>query len=179
MATATPAPADAPVVIGLFRDKETAERAYRSASDRGYDRNSVNLVITDQTRKMHFPAKAAPTEVETLAAEGTGLGAGIGGTIGGLAAALAAAGTSLAIPGLGIVFAGPIAAAIAGVGAGGITGGLLGALLGSGIPEAHLAEYETGVQNGGILLSVKPRSAADAEHFEKEWKTYNADAVRR
>ena len=42
-------------------------------------------------------------------------------------AAVAAAGTSLAIPGLGVVIAGPLAAALAGAGAGAATGGLLGA----------------------------------------------------
>ena len=167
------------MVIGLFRDKEHAERAYRSMSDRGYDRNSVNLVVTDKACEMHFPAKTAPPELETLAAEGAGIGAGIGGTIGGLAASLAAAGSSLAIPGLGIVVAGPIAAVVAGIGAGGLAGGLIGALLGSGIPEEHVRQYETGVKNGGILLSVKPRSAADAEHFEREWETINADTLRR
>ena len=167
------------MVIGLFRDKEHAERAYRSMSERGYDCNSVNLVITDKTCRMHYSAKAAPTELATLAAEGAGVGAGIGGTIGGLAASLAAAASALAIPGLGIVFAGPIAGVVAGIGAGGVTSGLIGALLNSGIPEEHVRQYESGVQNGGILLSVKPRSAADAEHFEREWKTYDADTLRR
>ena len=48
-------------------------------------------------------------------------------------AALTAAGTSIALPGLGLVIAGPLAAAAAGAGAGAATGGLLGALIGWGL----------------------------------------------
>ena len=170
---------DARMVVGLFRDGENAERAYRSVSERGYGRESVNMVITDETCKLQFPGEPATGETETRPAEGAGIGAGIGGTIGGLAGSLAAAGASVAVPGLGVLIAGPIAATLAGIGAGGLAGGLIGALIGSGVPEEHVAEYESAVNNGGILLSVKPRSAADAEHFEKEWKAHNADHVRR
>ena len=49
--------------------------------------------------------------------------------------AVVAAATSIAIPGVGLLLAGPIAGAIAGAGAGGATGTLLGALIGAGIPN--------------------------------------------
>ena len=51
------------------------------------------------------------------------------------ACAVAAVGTTLLIPGLGIVVAGPLAAVIAGAGAGAATGGLIRALVGWNIPE--------------------------------------------
>jgi hypothetical protein len=43
-----------PMVTGLFRDRDSAERAYQSVSDRGYSREDVNLVMSDETRKQHF-----------------------------------------------------------------------------------------------------------------------------
>ena len=57
-------------------------------------------------------------------------------------AAIAAIGTSLVIPGLGLVVAGPLAAALAGAGAGGTAGGLIGALVGHGMPEDRTKKYE-------------------------------------
>jgi hypothetical protein len=101
--------------------------------------------------------------------EGTATGAGIGGTLGAIIGAIAAIGTSVLLPGLGLLVAGPIAGALVGAGAGGITGGLLGALVGSGIPEEHAAEYETGIKSGGTVLGVNPRSAEDATFLEREF----------
>jgi hypothetical protein len=167
------------MVTGLFRDRDSAERAYQSVTERGYDRNDVNLVMSDETRQRHFAAGGEKTELGSKAAEGAGIGGAIGGTLGAIAAAVAAVGTSIAIPGLGLVVAGPVAAALAGAGAGAATGGLVGALIGWGIPEERVKRYEQGVKEGGILMGVKPRSAEDADHFERTWKEYRAEDVYR
>ena len=87
-------------------------------------------------------------------------------------------GTSLVLPGLGLVIAGPIAAALAGAGAGGAAGGLVGALIGWGIPEERIAEYESGIRDGGILMGVRPRSADDALAFENSWRDANGALIR-
>jgi uncharacterized protein YjbJ (UPF0337 family) len=165
-------------VSGLFRDRESAEQAYRSLSDRGYSTDDVNIVMSDDTRKKHFGDATSDTELGSKALEGAGVGGAIGGTTGAILAAIAAVGTSLAIPGLGLVIAGPIAAALAGAGAGSITGGLIGALVGAGIPEEHAKVYEEGVKGGGIYMGVNPRTDEDAELFEREWKTRGEHVYR-
>src|ERR1700712_243135 len=158
------------MVTGLFSDRDSAERAYQALPERGYSKDDVNLVMSDDTRKRYFSdGDSATTDLGSKAAEGAGIGAGIGGALGAVVAAVAAVGTSIAIPGLGLVIAGPLAAAIAGAGAGGGTGGLLGALIGSGIPEDRVKEYESGIKSGGILMGVSPRSDEDAAHIEKHW----------
>ncbi|WP_157267447.1 hypothetical protein [Azohydromonas aeria] len=173
--------ADSPYVTGLFRDRDSAERAYQSLHERGYTKDDVNLVMSDETRKRHFGSDSTTTGTQTelgnKAAEGAGIGGAIGGTIGAIAAAVAAVGTSVAIPGLGVVIAGPIAAALAGAGAGAASGGLIGALIGWGIPEERVKHYEEGIKQGGILMGVKPRSEDDAAHFERSWKSANGEHV--
>ena len=171
--------AESNMVTGLFRDRESAERAYQSVADRGYGRDDVNLVMSDETRKRHFEGTGETTELGSKAAEGAGIGGAIGGTLGAIAAAVAAVGTSIAIPGLGLVVAGPVAAALAGAGAGAATGGLVGALIGWGIPEERVKRYEQGIKEGGILMGVKPRSADDAEHFERTWRDYRGEEIYR
>lgn len=170
---------NSPMVTALFNDRDSAERAYQSATDMGYQRDDVNLVMSDDTRKRHFTGAGAQTELGNKAAEGAGIGGAIGGTLGAIAAALAAVGTSIALPGLGLVIAGPLAAALAGAGAGGITGGLVGALIGAGIPEERVKHYEEGIKSGGILMGVKPRTEADALRFEQEWSRNNGQHVYR
>jgi len=167
------------MVTGLFRDRDAAERAYQSTTDRGYGTNDVNVVMSDETRRRHFAQGAPRTELGNKAAEGAGIGGAVGGTVGAIAAAIAAVGTSIAIPGLGLVVAGPVAAALAGAGAGAATGGLVGALIGWGIPEERIKRYEAGIKEGGILMGVKPRSDEDAAHFEKVWSENRAEDVYR
>src|SRR4051794_6965670 len=170
-----------PLVTGLFRDRDSVERAYQSVTERGYTKDDVNLAMSDETRKRHFggDSSGVQTELGSKAAEGAGIGGAIGGTLGAIAAAIAAVGTSIAIPGLGLVVAGPVAAALAGAGAGAATGGLVGALIGWGIPEERVKRYEQGIKEGGILMGVKPRNTDDAEHFEKTWRDYSAQDVYR
>jgi len=168
------------MVTGLFRDRDSAERAYGSVSTRGYSKDDVNLLMSDETRKTHFASDdAADTDLGSKALEGAGAGAAIGGTTGAVLAAIAAIGTSVILPGLGLVVAGPLAAALAGAGAGGATGGLIGALIGSGIPEDRAKVYDEGVRNGGIVMGVNARSDEDAEYFENEFRTHRGENVYR
>ena len=167
------------MVTGLFRDRESAERAYGSVTTRGYSTDDVNLLMSDETRDKHFTSDGRETELGNKALEGAGTGAAIGGTVGATLAAIAAIGTTLILPGIGLLVAGPIAAGLAGAGAGGATGGIIGALVGAGIPDERVKHYEKGLKEGGILLGVNPRSDEDAEYFEREWKTYRGEEVSR
>jgi len=171
---------DSRLVTGLFPDRDSAERAYQSATSRGYNRSDVNLVMSDETRKRHFGSDTTvKTELGSKAAEGAGIGGAIGGTVGAIAAAIAAVGTNIALPGLGLVIAGPVAAALAGAGAGGAAGGLVGALVGWGIPEERVKEYESGIRDGGILMGVRPRTDADGLALERSWRDASGRAVYR
>ncbi len=171
---------DTRYLTGLFPDRDSAERAYQGVVERGYQQDDINLVMSDETRKRHFGNTAGQTtELGTKAAEGAGIGAGIGGTVGAIAAAIAAVGTSIALPGLGLVIAGPVAAALAGAGAGGAAGSLVGALIGWNIPEERVKEYESGIQQGGILMGLRPRNDEDATHLEQHWRDAQGQSVYR
>jgi hypothetical protein len=167
------------LVTGLFPDRASAEAAYTSASERGYTTDDVDVVMSDETRKRHFVSAGTETELGNKAAEGAGIGGAIGGTLGAVAAAIAAIGTSIAIPGLGLVVAGPLAAAIAGAGAGAASGGLVGALVGWSMPEERVKQYEDGIKNGGILMGVRAKTDEDADHFERNWTSSNGQHIYR
>ena len=168
------------IVTGLFRDKESAERAYSTALEAGYDTSDIDVIMSEETREKYYGKNATlETEVGNKSAEGAAIGGAVGATVGAIAAAIAAVGTVLVLPGLGLVVAGPLAAAIAGAGAGGVSAGLVGALIGWGIPEDTLKEYESGVKDGGIVIGVKSKNDQDSERFASEWKSYNGEEVYR
>lgn len=164
-------------VHGLFNDRDSAERAYRSLSDRGYTTDDVSVLMSDETRNRHFGEGTPDTELGSKALEGAGAGSAIGGTIGAIIGGIAAIGTNVVLPGIGLIVAGPLAAALAGAGAGGLTGGLIGALVGSGIPEEHAKDYEEGIKNGGIYMGVNARNDEDAHYFDNEWRTSGGHKV--
>lgn len=166
-----------PVLTGMFHDRSSLENAYNSLQQKGYTKDDVNLIMSDDTRKKHFTH--GDTEIGTKAMEGLGKGSAIGGAVGAVAGIIAAIGTSVVLPGVGLVIAGPIAAGLAGAGAGGLTGGIIGALVGNGIPEERARLYESGVKNGRIVMGVHPKSEEDARHFENEWKTHKAEEIYR
>jgi uncharacterized protein YjbJ (UPF0337 family) len=168
------------MLTGMFRDRDSAERAYNSVTGRGYSHDDVNVLMSDGTRDKYFSnADKNDTGLGSKAMEGAGAGSAIGGTLGAIIGGIAAIGTNVLIPGLGLVIAGPLAAALAGAGAGGITGGLVGALVGSGIPEDRAQQYEEGVKNGGIVMGVNPRSDEDASYFENEWRNHSGENIYR
>ncbi|MEO8209096.1 MAG: hypothetical protein ABI840_00935 [bacterium] len=169
---------DRKMLTGMFSDRESTERAYNTLHERGYSKDDINLMMSDDTRKKHFSQEeVGETEIGTKAMEGAGKGSAIGGTLGAVAGVILALGTSVLIPGLGIIIAGPIAAGLAGAGAGGITGGIIGALIGNGIPEERARIYESGIKDGRIVMGVHPKNDEDAKYFEDDWKKNKGEEI--
>jgi len=162
----------ATLVTGLFRNKTAAQAALDALYQRGYSRNDITMLMSEATRTKEFAL-----ETGTQMASGAGIGGAVGGAVGATVAAIAAIGTTLALPGLGLVVAGPIVAALAGAGAGGATGGLVGALIGAGIPEHRARVYEAGIKQGGILLGVEVQSKETAKELENWFEQIGAEKV--
>lgn len=136
------------LITALFRARGAANEAVDQLLRAGFTQSNISMLMSDSTRGQEFTVST-----ETKASEGATAGAAVGGVLGAIVAALVAVG-SLAVPGIGIVAAGPIVAAMAGLGAGGAAGGLVGALVGLGIPEYEAKYYSERVADGGILVGV-------------------------
>jgi len=174
------------MVTAVFRSKADADRAYDGLIRRGYTDSQINVLMSDATRTNYYPtttdtgvARKDKHEAGTLAVEGMGVGGAIGTAVGATLAAIAAIGTSLVIPGLGLIVAGPIAAALAGGGAGAVTGGLVGALTGAGFTEENAEAYHAALRDGGVVLGVHPRNSSEAAEIESEFRRCNGENVVR
>lgn len=174
------------MVTGLFKDKNSAERAFQSVIDLNYDKSDVNVVMSDEAHQRyvaaHNPSTARPgtTDLEEQVADGgdsasSTLGGPTGGTISTLAPVIAAVGVLL-IPGFGLV-AGPVAIGLAAAATTGVAMGVMGILTNWGIPESRVEQYEAGIRAGGILLGVKAHSDADALQIQKRWQESGGEHV--
>lgn len=161
------------LVTGLFRNRVAAEAAVDAILKRGYTRDDISVLMSDATRTKEFAVQA-----RTHAADGAGIGGAVGGAVGAVLAAIVAVGSSIILPGINLVIAGPIAAALAGAGAGGVTGGVIGALIGAGIPEYRAKVYEAGLREGGILLGVEARADEEIDKLEQLLEDIGAEHVR-
>ena len=43
-----------PLMTGLFPDRESAEIGYNTLADRGYSKDDINVVMSDDTKKTAF-----------------------------------------------------------------------------------------------------------------------------
>ncbi len=162
------------LVTGVFKTRVAAEAAVDAILKRGYTRDDISVLMSDATKSKEFAI-----ETGSRAGEGAGIGGAVGGAVGAVIAALAAVGTNIALPGLGLVVAGPLVAALAGAGAGGAAGGLVGALVGAGIPEHRAKVYDASLRAGGILIGIEAKTDEEAEALEKLLTDLGAEYVRQ
>lgn len=178
-ATKAHLPADKSVVA-VFAEIDSAERAYTLLKDMGYPEDQINVLMSDETRTMFFNAPHMEVEVVGASATekpvvATAVGTGTGVLLG---AALGAAAT-LAFPGLGLVIAGPLSAALIGAGFGGMTGGLMGSLIGLGMSETDAKTYEEKIKEGKIIIGVNPRSEEEEQKIVELWRQTGGDLIVR
>ena len=165
--------AKARLVTGLFKSKVAAEAAVDAIIKNGFSRDDISVLMSDATRSKEFAL-----QTRSHAADGLGIGGAIGGAVGAVLAAIVAVGTTIFLPGINLVIAGPIAAALAGAGAGGATGGLIGALIGVGIPEYRAKVYDSEIRGGGILIGVEALTDEDVDRLEHLLSDLGAQHVR-
>ena len=161
------------LVTGLFKNRVAAEAAVDAILKRGYTRDDLSVLMSDAPRTKEFAVQA-----RSHAADGAGIGGALGTAVGAVLAAIAAVGSTIILPGINLVIAGPIAAALAGAGAGAVTGGVIGALVGAGIPEYRAKVYEAGLREGGILLGVEAKTDEEIDRLEELLEDIGAEHVR-
>lgn len=161
------------LLIILFQNPRNAQYVYTDLLNRGYAKENITIMMTEETEKQYFSGQdLSKTELGDKGLEGMGIGGVVGGAAGALAAGIAALGTSLIIPGLGIIVAGALAAALAGGGAGALAGGLVGLLVGLGISDEQAKEFEDGIKAGGVVIGVHTRSQADYKQLNQHWQAF-------
>lgn len=136
-------------ITAVYKDRDSARLAIDRLLEAGFSRDDISALTADAS----LPGRQLGVDTKTKAPEGAAVGAATGGVLGATAAALVAVG-AIAVPGLGLVAAGPVLAALAGAGAGGAAGGIIGAIAGMGIPEHEAKMFADEIKSGGVLVGV-------------------------
>lgn len=166
------------MLTAIFRDRVSTERAFDWLLDQGYEAPEINMLMAEKTRAGYRDhGTEGQIKSGTHATEGMATGGAVGTAIGATVGAILAIGTSIAIPGLGLIVAGPIVAGLAGGGAGAVAGGTIGGLVGLGIPESNAKAYEEALKKGGVAIGVRPHNSDDAKAIRKLFEELKADNI--
>lgn len=172
-------------VMGIFRNRRLADNCFRALLSRGYLTSDINIMMTERTRKQHYiletessdrhasvkpgsnGARVSTPAIAHRTLEGVGVGGALGTAAGATLAAIAAVGMSLVIPGLNLIVAGPIVAALADGGAGTLARGFVGGLVSLGVQENDAVNFYRALQEGAVVMSVegRPEDAAEIKNL--------------
>lgn len=138
-------------VAGVFDNKAQAHEALSKLLDAGFKKDDISIIVSDNARHVIF---SAPADDEgTRTAKGGAAGALFGGAVGALLAGLTLVGT-IAVPGAGLLAAGPLVGVLSGAGAGAAVGGLSGVLVSQGFAVDEAQRYEDEIKHGKAVVVV-------------------------
>ena len=159
-------------VVGAFKTVQGAQLAADRLINEGIPREAVGVVMSDKARQ-----RLATVETHTKGAEGVATGGVTGGVLGGIVAGLTTV-AAVALPGVGVLAAGPIVSILAGAGAGAAAGGALGGLVGLGMSEHEVKYYGDVLKSEGVLVTVTTADKQMQKHSRKVLDDAGAIAVQ-
>lgn len=160
------------VLVGIFAEREMAERAIHMLRNGGFDPEDISVVgkdtvpvetlvghVTEMNRSESLSAEPEPErmggQVEVGKVTEANSGTGVGLVTGAAAGALLGVAT-IALPGVGsLVAAGPIAAALGGAALGAGAGAWAGSLTGVGIEKHDAEKYMSAVELGQWVVAIR------------------------
>jgi len=140
----------ATTLTATFADPVQANRAVADLLSSGLSKDDISLVVGGHAREK-FAQAGQDTGDRML--KDAALGAGTGGAFAALVLGLTTIG-GVIVPGLPIMAAGPIVAALEGFGGGAIVGGAAGALSALGIKSAEASDVEKDLKAGHAVVVV-------------------------
>lgn len=158
------------VLFAVFDHPEAAAKALEQLQELGADKEGFSFIV--HRRALGERGSEELPLSETAAASATAKGAVLG-ALGGLFV-----GTVLAGP-IGLIGAGPIAAAFFATATGTAVGGLAGLFAGATEPDTALEELTKHVEEGKLVVSVEARKLTNQQQAETILKHHGAHVVHR
>jgi len=153
-------------VVGVFSSRDEADRAVSKLLKAGFTRDQIGVIA----RNAEGNASAQTVGDNDNAGSGAAIGAATGAGVAGLVSLGISFGM---IPAIGPILAvGPLAAALISAASGAAAAGLAGALIGWGVPEEEANFYQSEVEAGRYLVTVKAESRRD-----EAWKILHQDGA--
>jgi hypothetical protein len=139
------------MVSGVYQEESALVDAVKELQSRGIPSDAISVLVRDPDTEKR---KEVPIDLESGVEEGAVLGGSLGAALGAAGVTLATTGV-IALPGVGLLAAGPILAAIQGALAGGAVGAPIGGLLGMGKWSASPHLDTEALKDGAAIVLVE------------------------
>ena len=160
--------------VALFKDKISADTAYSAALKRGYKTKDIYVIMSHETKQKYFKKPHVQSKENDKSMEGLALDGALDRAVSGVIGSVVALNTTITIPSLGLVIAGPLATDLMVTGT--LVDGLTDALKEAGLSEEQAKIYEKSIKGGDILMGITSYSDEDDELLE-DWKKYNGQEI--
>lgn len=156
------------IYTGLFKSRENIEGAYNALYKKGYGKNSINIIMSEESRSKYFAdVKTKGDEPSKQRGMSAAINAGVN--------VSDAIKDGIVITESKLLVAGPLSAGLSGAGEGEFSSGVISSLL--GIPDVEAKAFEEGINNGYMIMSVQPCTGEDVTDLEKIWQDNNVSEV--
>lgn len=171
-------------ISGVFNSYQNLNSLMNELNANGISDKNINILMADNTRQSYTHNagdninEGVNDAIEnSRMPEGTSTGAISGGLLGALIGGLTLVG-SVALPGAGLLAAGPIVGALTGGAIGAASGGVIGALIGAGIPENEAQEYEKALQQQGNVVVIAHIHRNQSSQIRSIFERYGAKQIK-
>jgi hypothetical protein len=156
-------------VSAVFFTKRDADKAYRGLLQLGHTEDDISLLMSDETLNKHANP---PAEGIVFDSEAPGNPADKEQKTGAkhvIAEAIISFTSMISFPGLGISISKKLIGQVPEI----PVEKNISSIISAKIPEEHCETYETGIKEGGIIISVDPKNRAERDAVIREFR--NAD----
>ncbi|MCE7066175.1 hypothetical protein [Dyadobacter sp. CY326] len=158
-------------VSAVFFTKNNAENAYRALLRLGHTEDDISLLMSDETLNKH----ANPTQGDVITDSDTAYEPSQDQSKSSakhmLADAIISITSMISLPELGISISRKLLGRVSGVSNEAIPQKeTIGSIIATKIPEAHCQTYESGMKEGGIIISVDPKNRAEKDAIIREFR---------
>lgn len=159
-------------VVGVFNDRQQAQRAVNELRRLGFSEEQIGVAHRDSTEGTAVAGRAGDADDETYASEGAAAGLATGAGVGALWGLGILAGV---LPAIGPAIAGgTLAAILSSAAAGAAAAGLGGALVGLGLSKEEADYYNTEFEAGRTVVTVSAAGRVEeAESVLQQFGSYD------
>jgi hypothetical protein len=159
-------------VSAVFFTKDDVEKVYQGLLRLGHTEDNISLLMSDETLNKHAnpPNNSNVSDPDTRDAPQDEPKAGVKEMI---ASAIISFTSMISLPGLGI----SISRKLTGSSPDTAIERSIGSIIATKIPGEHCETYETGLKEGGIIISVDPKNRAERDAIIREFRSNNGQDI--
>ncbi|MCE7042453.1 hypothetical protein [Dyadobacter sp. CY312] len=152
-------------VSGVFFTKKDADNAYHNLIQMGHTEDDISVLMSDETLSKNQVYTDEPVDESALSKAANAF-----------TGFIISITSMISLPGVGIAISNTLQRKMPAEAVSAVTG-KQDVMRGSGIPEQHFDSYDSGMREGGIIISVDPRNGKEKKSIIQNFRLNNGTDI--